>query len=492
MKHLQTKFEATTDRLAASIARLPTASLLSLVYIALFAHFSFVLKADPDLFARFAVGKLIALTGSVPTKDPFAFTVTNPIWYDHEWLSGVVLYQLEERGGDLLLFGFKLILVFVSIFLIRKAQLLNTERSGYQLFWFLFGMIPCALLWNDNVRARLFSSVFFALMFYLFSKFKGKPKSILFLPLVMVLWVNLHGGFVLALALHALFCVATLWEERRLFLPTLLSFVLCCAAMLVNPYGVGYLSFMVEAIGLDRTGIEEWGAVPVWHPGTIPFYLYVFILAYGIFKARVNLSKQALLILGALAVLGIRHWYISPIFIMAAIIYGTPCFESFAEDLRNLFPLRFAVLKRALTVCLLGALLFSVFRTIYFLSKAKEFSFDYSLYPISALDWLMEKRPGGKLLVDFNNGSFALWRLYPKFKISLDGRFESVYPKATRDAVGKALNVNEAEQQFFLRELSPDFILIHTAGEAFKKRERFSGYDVAYSDLRYSLLESRR
>lgn len=49
-------------------------------------------EADPDLFARVAVGRLVQAHGAIPLIDPFAFTPTLPLWIDHEWLSGVVFW----------------------------------------------------------------------------------------------------------------------------------------------------------------------------------------------------------------------------------------------------------------------------------------------------------------------------------------------------------------------------------------------------------------
>ena len=66
--------------------------------------------ADPDIFARVAMGRLVLRDGAVPTIDPFAFTQKYPTWIDHEWLSGVVFYLTAVVGGD---FGLTLLkLVF--------------------------------------------------------------------------------------------------------------------------------------------------------------------------------------------------------------------------------------------------------------------------------------------------------------------------------------------------------------------------------------------
>jgi hypothetical protein len=61
--------------------------------------------------------------------------------------------------------------------------------------------------------------------------------------------------------------------------------------------------------------------------------------------------------------------------------------------------------------------------------------------------------------VDFNNGSFALWRLYPLFQISLDGRYEEVYPDQTVLDVSEALAPKTPQAKAAIERLAPTHIL---------------------------------
>src|SRR4051794_584085 len=71
--------------------------------------------ADPDLFARVAMGHLALSSGAVPLHDPFAFTSKHTMWIDHEWLSGVIFYWIASTFGDFGLFTLKLILPVWSL-----------------------------------------------------------------------------------------------------------------------------------------------------------------------------------------------------------------------------------------------------------------------------------------------------------------------------------------------------------------------------------------
>lgn len=55
---------------------------------------------------------------------------------------------------------------------------------------------------------------------------------------------------------------------------------------------------------------------------------------------------------------------------------------------------------------------------------------DFNFYPIDAIQYLKENQLSGNLLVYFNWGEYALWNLYPYFRVAIDGRYETVYPHA--------------------------------------------------------------
>ena len=49
-------------------------------------------------------------------------------------------------------------------------------------------------------------------------------------------------------------------------------------------------------------------------------------------------------------------------------------------------------------------------------------------YPLEAIDYIKEHALSGNLLTEFHWGEYLLWNLYPRCRVSLDGRYETVYP----------------------------------------------------------------
>ena len=147
------------------------------------------------------------------------------------------------------------------------------------------------------------------------------------------------------------------------------------------------------------------------------------------------------------------------------------------------------LLRRGSAAALVVMLVVACLAIVAQLPSLRRFSLDYSAYPVGATEWLREERAGGKVLVDFNNGSYALWRLYPRFTISLDGRFEECYPPETVQAVFGAFDLTHPEQQQFLRKVWPDFIILPAWSTTFGDREKFGPeWKVIYNDGAYAVL----
>ena len=98
----------------------------------------------------------------------------------------------------------------------------------------------------------------------------------------------------------------------------------------------------------------------------------------------------------------------------------------------------------------------------------------------------MASKKKGKVLTGFNVGSFALWRLYPNFQISLDGRYEEVYPDDTVYMVQSAINDDSPEGSAALNKLSPDFILLELDHKEIPNR--FADWKTAYIDTQFMIL----
>ncbi len=51
-----------------------------------------------------------------------------------------------------------------------------------------------------------------------------------------------------------------------------------------------------------------------------------------------------------------------------------------------------------------------------------------NIFPVYAVKFLKDNNVKGNILVPFDWGEYAIWKLYPDNRVSIDGRFDTVYP----------------------------------------------------------------
>jgi hypothetical protein len=489
---LVARFEAAADRCRALAGH--SWLVAGAVWLVVTALLLPVRGADPDLFSRVGMGRLVAVTGGVPLVDPFAYTLRHPVWIDHEWLSGVVFYGLAEWGGDWALFVFKLAALLVTIVLAAGAARLWSPGDRLAAVWLLLGFVGCRWVWASTVRAQVFTYLFLALFLYVFVDFerRGRRVSLALLPPAMALWANVHGGFVVGLGLLGLLLVSTLWQAPRgerlaRAWPVAASLAGCVAATLVNPYGPAYWGYVLHAVTMPRPHITEWAPLDVLGgEGVVPNLLLGLVVA-GWWLGPARRQPTALLCLVASAFFGYRHVRLSAIFVLVAVVYGGGLMSVAVE--RVLVGRRRETTARAAAFLLAGVLPVCAAVVAWSLAVPRAFSLDYHAYPVAALEWLRESAPGGRVLVDFNLGSYAGWRLHPRFLVSLDGRYEEVYPEETARTVTDAFDPASPTQQASFRAVSPDYVVLGARSPAFAGRAQFGpDWHVAYRDAHFAVL----
>lgn len=416
--------------------------------------------ADPDLFARVAVGRLISRDG-VYLFDPFAFTPRKLFFIDHEWFAGYFFYWITKLGGDRGLVFFSLFTLLLSIWILYRAAGIYAPDSRSIFFpCFFFGVVQCVYVWGSFVRSQVFTYLFLPVIFLGIAccERRDDRRVMLLFPLIMLVWANAHGGFVTGFAfvvLYMLVLAIRMEWHKALFTAAVCLAMLAVTA--VNPYGfAAFWSFVIDAVSMARPSISEWGPLLPDSPENLLNYLYFLTVLAGLWVTRGKLLP--VLFLAVSLWQGIAHMRLLAIPSMVAAVFLEEEFEAAARKFLKLSPVFIRASAFTISGLTAAAVCFVFFRIV----SLPAVVLNYSGYPVEAAEWLRESGLRGKLLVDFNTGSFAMWRLYPEFLISLDGRYEEVYPEETVLRVSEAL---EPESAGFLRsfeEVAPDYALFRT------------------------------
>jgi len=154
---------------------------------------------DPDFWWHLTTGNWILSHHAVPHQDLYTFTVSDHRWITHEWLSEVILAALYALGrlplislvlGAVTAAGFALVYLAID----RRV---NFVIRGLVL---ALGVAAANPIWGPRIQMVTFALS--ALTYLWVKRFcEGNSRALYALPAVVLLWVNLHAGFVFAYAI---------------------------------------------------------------------------------------------------------------------------------------------------------------------------------------------------------------------------------------------------------------------------------------------------
>jgi len=263
---------------------------------------------DPDTYWHIKAGEWILQHRAVPHTDPFSYTFAGAPWEAHEWLSEVLMalaYGAANWNGIVLFFG---IVVALTCWLL--AQQLSRHLAlpaSFVVFALAAACVGPSLLARPHLLMLPILITWLGAL--LSAQEKGKPPSLWLLPLMM-LWANLHGTFVLGLALVLPIAAEALIaaKQNRAGLARawagFLALAICASAL--TPNGWRGLIFPFQLLNMKHLStITEWA--PPNFETLQPLELALMATLYIAFTRPIKISIPRLLILMALLHLALHH-----------------------------------------------------------------------------------------------------------------------------------------------------------------------------------------
>jgi hypothetical protein len=192
--------------------------------------FGYRVMQGSDLWWHLAGGRWMVEHRTLFVNDPFSYTAAGREWVNDAWLSDVLLYLWTTAFGINSLVYWKWGLIIATWLLLFR---LVTRISGDPTASFLATLLGIAVAGPFlDVRPQLYS--FLGLVVVLELSI-GRHRPSAWLPLVFVVWVNLHAGFLLGLiALPFVLAPSFVQGERKRSLLIAAACILACA---INPHG---------------------------------------------------------------------------------------------------------------------------------------------------------------------------------------------------------------------------------------------------------------
>jgi hypothetical protein len=221
------------------------------------------LLIDPDTMWQITIGQWIVDHGAVPTTDLYSFTMRGQPWISTQWLAQVAYAEVFAAAGwtgPVVLAALCIAATF-ALFTRYLAKHLS-ESTTLVFVAAALALTASHLLARPHVLALPVMMAWVGGLVQAADR-RGAP-SLWLLPL-MALWANLHGGFVLGLALVAPIALdavlnADVLQRKRLALRWAAFAVAAIAASCVTPYGWNSLlaSRKILALGEALPLILEW------------------------------------------------------------------------------------------------------------------------------------------------------------------------------------------------------------------------------------------
>jgi hypothetical protein len=277
-----------------------------------------------DYWWYLRLGKDILANNAIPTIDTFTYSQANtPVAY-HSWGSAVLFYLVYKLGGLPLTVLLRAVLVSLAgLFLWLISRRMNRGRLGPALVLLLWVLAASN---NWSMRPQLFAYPLFALSLWLLYKWQdGCKKCIYWLPLISLLWVNLHGSFVMLVILVGaalIFPPGNQATSRKSLLLVLAGILL---ATFINPRGLGAWTYIFTSITVPSSQLfsAEW-LPPInnnWQMNIFFAWLLLFpLLAAASLRKPSRLEWTWFLIFGFFALWGERYviWFVFILAILSA------------------------------------------------------------------------------------------------------------------------------------------------------------------------------
>ncbi len=403
---------------------------------------------NSDLWFHLAAGREIWRGKAIPAVDSWSYTAAGRPWHNHEWLADLVYYGWSSAFGvDSLVYWQWLVLGGAYLWLYRLLARLSGSRAAASLLTVLALAVGVPFF---DIRPNLWSVLGFVV---LISLTLGRERPPVWLPLLFVVWVNLHGGVMLGLlALPILLAgnLAASGAEGALAVRLRRAaalWIACVVAAFLNPYGWSVFSFVFKlATASDtpsRTTLYEW--LPPWVPGGIQAPLFPWAVALGVASALV-LLRPALRSPrdgAALAGLGLALLTLAmslqsrrfiPFFAIAqSLLAAQAVARLFQAWLKTEGPAatRRAAAGAVLALALLGV---AVWRLAPYPLDSR--AFDplswASQMPVESVSFLKTNGIAGKLFAYHLWGGYIEYRAAGRLKVHYDPRAETVFVPETQ------------------------------------------------------------
>lgn len=398
------------------------------------------LLSDGDTGYHIRAGEYILSTLSIPKTDIFSFITPTLPWTAHEWLVEVVMALLHQLGGLTAVNIFFSLMISFSVLIFFK----NIRFDGNNI---LLAVLACSAFVTLTMvhwlaRPHIFSLIILLFWQRIIDDFQYRQRNRLWiLPIIMLLWVNIHGGFIIGLAILGIYSggnyLLKFYDSERYGIegkektaPLLKFLGISIIACFANPIGYKIFLFPFKLISskfiMDHT--TEFMSPNFHELQPFKYLLFLLILVFAYSKKTPNLIEITLILLfTSMSLTSVRYIPLFGVIVIPILLRYVRCnclaafpkIESFFRKRLENITLIDSQSKGYLwpTACIL---LFVFLAT----NGSVTHAFNSEKKPMAAIEFLRENPVAGNMFNNDEFGDFVIYTSSDRYKVFIDGRLD--------------------------------------------------------------------
>ncbi len=401
---------------------------------------------DGDTWWHMQYGKYMLENKTlIPNHSLYTWTPASNDTVYCAWIPEIILYALYSAYGFYSLYAVKYALaVFALALFILYAIKRNVLTHPVSLFVILMGVITHGNSSGSMIKPELFTYVFMTIMVFLWYMFSlNMQKNLAYLygiPVVILIWVNSHGGFIFAAPFFVCTYIGILLNykfqkdttvNKKALRHITIAWILSFLATFVTPYGYSYHLDLLQS-ALLKPDVENLKTVQAYTPTlAVPTFVLYFVIPIVILVYTLISTKRYRLhtidwvfivnnvMYAALYTIFARLiYYWIPVYVFSTLFYikGDAWYYT---PKKRWMP---AVITAIMLLTGLDQLRWHTF--INFTANTTWFGFGNSfINSDEEADFIAKYYPGYNIGNPYNCGGYFLWRMYPDNKIMIDPRY---------------------------------------------------------------------
>lgn len=404
---------------------------------------------ESDVWWHLRSGQDTLASGSPVLVDDYSFTRLGQPWINHSWLAQVLLIVVFKLGG---FFGLGLIVALVASGMMAMVYKQMNGSPLLKAVSIILSSVVAAWVWSP--RPQIFSLLLFSLVGWILFRYKWQRRgSLWILPVIFILWSNLHAGYTLGFIMLGVYLAGEImnkgfsrpddagmdWKSiRHIFLVSVVSL----GAVLINPNGIETWLVPFKTVNIEtlRQLIDEWSS-PDFHQIALQPFLWLFfltIIAISMSPKKVD-AVDLIGIIGFayMAFLAKRNYGPFALFCAPVLVrylgpwinqLSNAFFEKLPESLKkfssgsaeqgNVNP----KVRQIINLCLVAMIALVGLAKLYIVTQPSLVSaYEGQYYPAGAVAYLKHNPQTGNLFNSYGWGGYLIWNL-PESRVFIDGR----------------------------------------------------------------------